>query len=396
MRALVLTNLYPPNAMGGYELSCRDVVDRWRAAGHVVEVLTTAESLTGVVEPPEVTPHVHRELSWYWRDHAFLTPTRREVVARERANHAVLAQALDRVRPDVVSAWHLGGMSLSLLTAVEARGLPLVANVCDEWPVYGPKVDPWSKRWSRTGRVVRRWAGVPTRRPALDGPASFVSAYTLAEVRRRSRWSFPGAEVVGSGVDLTDFPLAAAAVKPWNGRLLAVGRVERRKGFDVAVRALAELPGVALDVVGVADPSYQEELVGLVRALEVDDRVTFAAEPRQALRSRYAAADAVLFLPRWEEPFGLVPLEAMTQGTPVVATRRGGSAEFLVDEGNCLEVPVDDPAAVAAAVRWLAADTELRERLATQGLTTAARYTADALAERLLALHLRAIEVSRP
>jgi hypothetical protein len=61
MRALVITNLYPPHALGGYELSCRDVVDRWRAAGHDVEVLTTTTTFHDpAADPPE--PHVHRVL----------------------------------------------------------------------------------------------------------------------------------------------------------------------------------------------------------------------------------------------------------------------------------------------------------------------------------------------
>ena len=52
-RMLVLTNMYPPHHYGGYELSCRDVVDRWRARGHDIEVLTTTMRVPGVADPPE-------------------------------------------------------------------------------------------------------------------------------------------------------------------------------------------------------------------------------------------------------------------------------------------------------------------------------------------------------
>jgi glycosyltransferase involved in cell wall biosynthesis len=98
----------------------------------------------------------------------------------------------------------------------------------------------------------------------------------------------------------------------------------------------------------------------------------------------------VIFPSRWDEPFGLVPLEAMTQGAPVVATRRGGSAEFLADGGNCLEVTADDPGGVAAAVRRLAGDAALRRRLIEGGRKTAARYTAERLADTLERIHLEA------
>jgi glycosyltransferase involved in cell wall biosynthesis len=67
----------------------------------------------------------------------------------------------------------------------------------------------------------------------------------------------------------------------------------------------------------------------------------------------------------------------MALGRPVIATARGGSAEYLRDEVNALVVERDDPAAVAAAVRRLAEDRDLRARLREGGLTTAATYTAD-------------------
>jgi glycogen(starch) synthase len=392
MRVLVLTNLYPPNAMGGYELSCRDVVDRWRARGHEVTVLTTEGTITGVVEPDVHEPHVHRRLRWYWSEHAFLSPPFRVRLAWERANHAVLAGLLAQVRPDVVSVWHMGGMPLSLLTALDEVGVPVVHNLCDDWPDYGRRADAWTAGWSRLPRAVRRLGarltGVPTQVPDLDRhPASVVSAFTLQALRDRTPWSFAQATVVGSGVDTTDFPLLAGDLaRPWHGELLVVGRVEARKGFDVAVAALELLPGAHLRVAGVADPEHEREL-----ARAGGDRVTFGAVPRAGLREVYAAADVLVFPSRWEEPFGLVPLEAMTQGTPVVATRRGGSSEYLVDGVNCLEVPPDSPEAIAAAVQRLSDSPELRATLVAGGLETAARRTVDQLADVLEDLHARAV-----
>lgn len=398
MRVLVLSNLYPPNAMGGYELSCRDVVDRWRARGHEVLVLTTSGRVTGVVEPAVDEPHVRRDLQWYWSEHAFTKPGLRERLELERRNARALQRALAEQQPDVVSVWHMGGMSLSLLTALQAAEIPMVLNVCDEWPVYAPIRDAWSAGWSRLPQPLRqavgRVLGLPTSLPDLDRPAaSFVSAFTLSKVRERSRWSFPDATVVGSGVDTDDFPLVEAEARPWCWELLAVGRVEPRKGFDTAVAALAFLPEARLRVVGVADPDHLRGLRALADRAGVADRLTIAAAPRDEVAALYRAADAVLFPSRWEEPFGLVPLEAMTQATPVVATRRGGSAEFLVDGDNCLEIPADDPPALAVAVRRLAGDDGLRRTLVTGGLGTAARYTVDALADRLEELHLRAARI---
>lgn len=394
MRVLVLSNLYPPNAMGGYELSCRDVVDSWRARGHEVTVLTTAELLAGAVEPGLSQPHVRRELEWYWSAHSFSRPSLAQRWALERRNQERLRAALDELRPDVVSVWHMGGMSLSLLSALDRTGVPAVLNICDEWPDYGRTVDAWSRGWGRVPRLLRPLGavlcGVPTVLPDLDRYAhAFVSAYTRDRLRERTLWTFPRATVVGSGVDSTDFPLSGGVVdRAWRWELLAVGRVEPRKGFDSAVRALAHLPEQArLHIVGVAEPSHLLELRALAEEVGAADRVVIEAVPRSELGALYAAADAVLFPSRWDEPFGLVPLEAMTQATPVVATRKGGSAEFLQDGVNCLEVPADDPGALAAAVRRLAGAQDLRRHLAEGGLRTAAAHTLERLADVLEQLH---------
>jgi glycosyltransferase involved in cell wall biosynthesis len=84
----------------------------------------------------------------------------------------------------------------------------------------------------------------------------------------------------------------------------------------------------------------------------------------------------VLFPVQWEEPWGLVPLEAMAVGRPVVASGTGGSAEYLRHEENALiYAPRDSAEALATAVRRLADDASLRSRLRDGGFPTAARFT---------------------
>ena len=116
----------------------------------------------------------------------------------------------------------------------------------------------------------------------------------------------------------------------------------------------------------------------------------FSESPRFELKQRFETADVVVFPTIWEEPFGLVPVEAMACGTPVVATGTGGSGEFLVDEGNNLHIAPDDPDALAAAVRRLAGEPALRARLVSGGLRTAADLTVDRLAEVMERWHLAA------
>lgn len=385
--------MYPPHHLGGYELSCRDVLRRWRANEHRVTVLTTDFRISDAVSvDDDAGIVVRRELEWYWRDHAFLRPTLRARWGIERRNQRRLIDALDQVRPDVVSVWHLGGMSTGLLSTLVDHQVPVVHVICDEWPIYAPNVDAWMSSWSRRpllARTVGRVTGVPTTVPPLPetGRLTFVSGYLRDVVSRTLGWSDLEADVVPSGIDLTDFPITKAGPRDWQGRLLCVGRVEPRKGFHVAVDALAELPGMTLDILGRADDAYRDALLERAKDRGVADRVRLDVVARDALAERYRNADAVLFTSVWQEPFGLVPLEAMASGTPVVATGTGGSEEFCIDGVNCLLVPPDDPGALAAAVRRLAADGDLRGRLQTGGARTASELTIERYAAHLERIH---------
>ncbi|HYZ91764.1 MAG TPA: glycosyltransferase family 4 protein [Actinomycetota bacterium] len=387
LRILVLTQMYPPHHHGGYEVLCRDVVERWRECGHDVEVLTTRYRLPSAADSAD--ERVRRVLGFYWDDYRILSPSLRARLAIERGNQRALNAAIDELRPDVVSVWHMGAMSFGLLQTIVDRNVPIVCVVGDDWFVYGPTIDAWSKLFigrPTLGRVVRRATGLPT--AFQPGPDDMVACFASEYLRRRAleMSSIPlhRTSVVPHGIDLSMFE-PETRTRRWSWRLLCVGRVEERKGAHVAVEGLALLPAEAtLDIVGAPDDRYAERLVRTAHSLGVAGRVTFArAVPRDRLAEHYRSADAFLFPVVWDEPFGLVPLEAMACGTPVIATGTGGSAEFLVDGENCLLVSRGDAAALAGAVSRLAGDATLRDRLVRGGRATAERLGVDRLADAL-------------
>lgn len=404
MRVLVLTNMFPPHAYGGYELWCQDVVRRWTAAGHQVVVLTSDVRRPDATDVEDPSLQVSRRLRLYWADHEVLDPAPWRRLGLERHNQRVLDQELSAFRPDVVSAWAMGAMSFGLLARAADRGLPLVSVVCDEWPDYGPAMDAWSRAVVRrrlSARVLRLATGLPCRLPDLDaGPACFVSEAMRAKARASTPWSFAMSGVVPSGIDRSEFsprsthPTGATAGTgaPFGWRLLHVGRLDPRKGLHTVVEALAACPSQAtLSLVGGGDDAYRRALETLAEDLGVAARVTFDQCPRHQLAARYRDADAAVFAPQWDEPFGLVPLEAMSCGTPVVASPTGGSAEFLVDGANCLAFGPGDVGGLVAALGRLAADAALRAQLVAGGLATSARYDSDVLATELEQWHQRAI-----
>lgn len=373
LRVLGISSLYPPHHLGGYELVHRGVDERLRADGHAVRTLVTDH-----VEPDAAVrglpddPDVHRELRWYWHDHAFPRLGPKAVLALERHNHRVLRRHLAEHRPDVVVFWAMGGMSLSLVGAVRSAGVPAVFVVHDRWPIYGPVFD----RFARMTRPLGRGAGPAARALGSDRPRGpegtvLLNSLRLADELVRTRSIPPGWSVLAPGVPLPDAP---APERDWGGRLLCLGRLDERKGVDVAVDALALLPeDVRLTVVGGGDATVADGLRARADRAGTGARLDLRpAVDRADLPELFAAHDALVFPVRWSEPFGLVPLEAMSFGRPVVSTAIGGQAEYLRDGENALVIPADDATALAAAVRRLTTDADLRARLRSGGLATAA------------------------
>jgi glycosyltransferase involved in cell wall biosynthesis len=166
-----------------------------------------------------------------------------------------------------------------------------------------------------------------------------------------------------------DLEGATPAALPGATRLLAMGRLHRNKGFDIALRALALLPGAHLSIAG--EGPERGALETLARELGVADRVGFLGW-RADIGALLAACDIFVCSSR-HEPLGNIVLEAWSAGRPVVAARAQGPAELVTDGENGLLVPVEDAEALATAIAGLIADPERAARLARQGRAAYAR-----------------------
>jgi glycogen(starch) synthase len=388
MHVLIVSNLYPPQVLGGYELVCEGVADAMRERGHRLTVLTSrGPSVAGQA-------HVCRELSLHLQG------------GRVRARHPLRrlpaevrdARALRRVPPwDVAVVFHMVGLAKSLLATLHAQG-PVAFVLGDLWPAWDLVDDTWLGRLhpagppgtpqtgvrrlrypsllARSVAPLARRAGVPTEWPDLfrEGHYWANSRWVLDQLIARKRLPLADGRVIPHGIPLELFPPRPA--RPPGRRLLYVGRINRQKGADVALRALELLRGCDLTLIGPRDGSFSVEPWPARASIRppVD---------RRELASVYAEHDVLLFPGTWKEPFGLVPLEAMAVGVPVVATGTGGSTEYLEHEGNCLLVEPGDAAALAAAAGRLLQDPELRRNLIAGGRATAARYSLRRTAEEI-------------
>lgn len=171
--------------------------------------------------------------------------------------------------------------------------------------------------------------------------------------------------------------------------VLVAGRVDRNKGFDVAIEALhlarRDVDDLHLAVAGRAHGTSDAEFEQLLRrrAAELQVPVSFLGwvEDMPTLMSNVD----VFVLSSRREGFGLVTVEAMATGLPVIVTRAGGSEETVEDGVSGLLVPPDDPRALADALVRVASDDALRQRLAAAGRARAVeRYTTEQFVDRFV------------
>ncbi len=383
MRILMLTNLYPPTVLGGYELLAKDVAEALRARGHVLDVLTTDDGT-----PAE--PGVHRSLH--------LARAFGGSAGRDRLRHLWVgpynARATRRHlatvgRPDVVLLMSQRRLGLEPWWVLQRAGLPVVATVNDDWPVaYCP-----SRRAGVRGLLLRFLDELPTGR-RLRGLRPERVVYLSDAVRREVSAAgavFDGGVVVPQGIDPLLFSARRFHPIGSSPRLLFVGRLHPSKGPDVAIETVAALArrGVhaTLDLVGApADEAYGVELRALACRLGVEDRVDFRGFcARTALPSILRKGDALLFTSRLEhEGQGLTYLEAMACGLPVLAWPAGGAREFLDAHPSAVRPRACSGEAFADAFQELAADPAAQEALVTRALDVVREHgSIDAYVRRL-------------
>jgi glycosyltransferase involved in cell wall biosynthesis len=281
-------------------------------------------------------------------------------------------------RADLVHAhwWFPGGVQALLART----GLPLVTTL------HGTDVRLARSRPAARAagaRVLRRSAVVTAVSGWLAGQAAAIAP------------GLPAPRVAPMPVDEAAFHPPAADLP--REELLFVGRLDRQKGADVALRAVAGLRGAAaglpLRVVG--DGPCREDLRRLAGELGLAGRVRWEAQlPQPELADRYRRAVALL-VPGQDEGLGLAAVEGQLSATPVVAAASGGLLDVVTDGRTGLTFPAGEPAALARAVEALVADPAAAARLADAGRRAAARFTTGAAARAYAAVYAEALQAAR-
>jgi glycogen synthase len=393
MRILVLSNFYPPQAIGGMEYRCQEVVEQLRERGHQIVVLTSTHGATqaGLNEDG-----IYRLLALesdllHYRPLYFFTTRRRQ----EKANLAHLRRLLEAFDPEIVFVWGMWNLSPMLPSYLE-RCWPgkLVYSLANDWPAL-------------PGRHAAYWQDPAQRgiRKPLKKLVGWLALYILERERKGLQLRFVHTicasralrdQLLDAGIPLQEARIIYPAVHVAqfgcraggtgqdraNGKLslLYAGSVVPHKGVHTALEAMAYLApngsgcSAHLTILGSGHPDYEARLRRTVIERKLQRNVQFIPQVgREQMPMLLSHFDVLLFPSIWEEPFARIVLEAMAAGLVVVGTPTGGTKEILREGETGLTFSAGNARMLAAQLERLHRDPELRLRLARNGRDVVAR-----------------------
>jgi glycosyltransferase involved in cell wall biosynthesis len=360
MRILLISNLYPPYVVGGYERLAAWVAEGLRERGHAVHVLTGGGP--ALLGRPQHHPRLDldlRELQAAHFDSGMALAdglgegVRRHVfsVHNLRAAHRVIEES----RPDLVSFWNPAFITFSPLLAARARGIPIVVHLSDTAmnPFRNPHPPAFPSGLRSAARV------------AVDGLLRLCAPRRLVVPSVFLRDKFVRGEgLPDARVTVLPWPVPQAAARasspprpPRASRLLFVGRLSAEKGTPMLIEAFRAAFGqrseLTLTLIGDGIREEVRRLREAAAGLPVEFRGRLEHE---TVMQEYGRHDVLVFPSVWDEPFAVVPLEAAAGGLAVIATTAGGTPEAITDRSTGLLVPPGDPSALAHAILELALD----------------------------------------
>ena len=407
MKILVISNLYPPHGIGGYEERCFNTVNTLKERGHDVHVLTSNHKVDGRQSVEE--PHVTRKLRVHgFYGHPWLSIY--DLYDLEKENQQTLLSAIEAVRPDVIHVWNMGGISKSLLHTLEALPTPLVYDISDHWIARSLKADVWLSWWNDPGslkrKLLRKFSEstgvkklahkqVPTSSVhSLKFKNIYFCSQFMRDLTAEQGYPVDHADIVYCGVEYELFKQKMEFQPPrkfiWVGRLAEdKDPMTTIRGFLMA-RKQSDLP-LCLDIYGRGEADYVQQLESEIKQNDAGEAICIKSATHEEMRQLYSNYDAYIFSSNWGEPFALTPLEAMSANLPVIMCPDGGDAELLEDGVNALQFTAGSPDSLSEAIlRFLEIEDYGEQMSQTARKQVEERYTIDSMTQKIESILQRA------
>lgn len=353
MRIAVIAHIRHPIAppfMGGMEAHAWHLTRGLMARGHDVTLFASGDSDPGLPVHPIIARHYNADYPWH-----------------DFHGTDTLNAVIDRAFAGCIDAIRQGGFDLVHNNSLH-RYAPRYARVARQPTVTSLHVPPF-------GALQR----------AVHGSVAPWNLFTVCSSSQAALWWPEGAPsqaaVVGNGIDMADWPFRAEG----DGSAVWAGRITPNKAPHLAAEA-ARIAGVPLTMFGTIE--HRDYFETRLRPL-LSESIRYGGHlSGRDLARRIGAASAMLFTPQWQEPFGLVAIEAMSCGLPVASTRIGATQEVIGDCG-AFAAP-DDAEGLAKALRTAMAIPRRRPHDRVRRL-----FSRDRMLEGYEGLYLRATSARR-
>ena len=377
---------YSPAEWGGTETVVMHTVEEQRALGHDPRVFCTA-----ALQPPDARSTEDVAFFPYFYPYFPMPAADRLKLDKKGGSPYApkLFKAVAAFRPDVIHIHAGGRLACAAVKLAKRLGVPSVISLHGgAAAVPASELEEMLKPLKGKfpyGAILDRLFGL-----RFDPLAKVDVIICIShEEERRLKEKYPGRNVqyLPNGVDGGD---VRAVARP-GSNILCVSRIDYQKNQLALVELLAARPGCRLTLVGpITARWYADKIAARAKELGVDDRLTLVPglPPGSAeLEAAFASAD-VFMLPSVHEPFGIVALEAMARGIPLIASNVGGLPDFVKDGENGLLFDPSDPANLVRAFdRLVALPPERVNAMVSAARATADQFTWRSVIDRLMRLY---------
>lgn len=378
MKILVLSDFYPPCKGGGHHIQCKIIAEGLAERGHEVSVLTSQYGVTGNNEddkhfrvlkvlPFECARGIKRK--YLNIKTGFLG----------RINYFITRRIIKKTNPDIVYVGYIRYISAFPLKAIQNRGIPAVYHLGSNLFVQYVKDCILEKNLFK-----RLWRKLISGFYSLKEFDFNHNMITVSEALKKEHIAagFPESNisVIPRGISpelINNRGKCITATNKNQIKILYIGRMIPEKGVHIAISAIGHLvnrlgvKNVQFDLFGNGSDAYIENLKNLTHNLKIEKHVKFHGKvDRGQLLKIYQDYDLFLLPSIFQEPFGVVLIEAMARGVPVVATDTGGIPEVISHEVNGLLVSPEDSIKMAEAVKRLIDNPLLAQKLSNNGIRT--------------------------
>lgn len=365
MKILYINTLYSPDIRGGAELSLKLLVEGMQAKGHEVVVLCMV-SQHGLKIDFEDGVKVYRaglkNIYWPYSEKKHPTLNRMAWHFRDSYNAGMksyVSEVLSAEQPDLVSCHNLAGWSVAVYDEIKKAGVPIIQVLHDLYLLCANsnmyRGDAPCEKICLSCKLLRlKHQEKSAKVAAVVG----ISKSILSRFEQEEYFSAAQKYVIHNTRNIPDPGFRTKRIPTETLKIGYLGTLSKIKGIEWLIAEFQKTDiNATLSIAGKGKEEYEENL----KSKDVDPRINFLGYVKP--KDFFSAIDVLVVPSLWEEPLGMVAIEALANHIPVIANRAGGLKETVIDGFNGLFCEAENPKSLGRAIEKMSLDIDLYHRL---------------------------------